>query len=203
MSKLIDSKVAARQDVWQRFNGDAATVTPGSSLLLPLDVWREYRSRWLAHDGALGIQLSPSDDVSTLADDLDRLSLITISFPAFTDGRGYSQARLLRERLGYTGEIRAVGDVLIDQLLYLRRCGFDSFDLRADQSIEDAKIAVGSLTQAYQSGVGQSPLFRRRMLSAQPVQVVRISGLPSALPSSNESELGAADRSVSLAVAAA
>lgn len=174
MPKLIDSKVAPSQDLWRPFDGDAGSIGAGAAVLLPLDVWREYRQRWLGHDGPLGVQLAPTDDVTTLAADLDRLSLITVPFAAFTDGRGFSQARLIRERLGYTGELRAVGDVLIDQLDFMRRCGFDSFALRDDQSLSDAERAFRSLSLPYQSGVGQSPLFRRRA-AASAAQVAALS----------------------------
>ena len=83
----------------------------------------------------------PDDDVAPLLPWLATLPLIAIRFPVFTDGRGYSLARLLRGRHGYAGELRAVGDVLRDQLYFLQRCGFDSFALRADQPPEEALAA--------------------------------------------------------------
>lgn len=74
-----------------------------------------------------GVLIKPADDVARLAPYLDRLALVAVLFPAFSDGRGFSHASLLRERLGYTGELRAVGDVLIDHVPLMLRCGFDSF----------------------------------------------------------------------------
>ena len=88
-----------------------------------------------------GVWLGPDDDVAPLLPWLATLPLIAIRFPVFTDGRGYSLARLLRGRHGYAGELRAVGDVLRDQLYFLQRCGFDSFALRADQPPEEALAA--------------------------------------------------------------
>jgi uncharacterized protein (DUF934 family) len=87
------------------------------------------------------VWLGPDDDVAPLLPWLATLPLIAIRFPVFTDGRGYSLARLLRGRHGYAGELRAVGDVLRDQLYFLQRCGFDSFALRADQPPEEALAA--------------------------------------------------------------
>jgi uncharacterized protein (DUF934 family) len=90
-----------------------------------------------------------------------------VSFPKFTDGRGFSTARLLRERYRYRGELRAVGDVLRDQLLFLARCGFDAFALRADQDPDAALAAFEDFTEAYQGGTDQPlPLFRRRLAEA-------------------------------------
>jgi hypothetical protein len=87
-----------------------------------------------------------------------------VNFPVFTDGRGYSIGRLLRERYGYTGELRAVGDIMQDQLFYLSRVGFDAFLLRADQSVEGAITALDSFSEAYQASVERpDPLFRRRL----------------------------------------
>ena len=88
---------------------------------------------------ATAVRIEPGDDAGLLAPYLDRISLIEITFPAFRDGRGYSSARIVREA-GYKGELRAAGDVLVDQLAYMRRCGFDSFAPAApiDRTVADA-----------------------------------------------------------------
>jgi uncharacterized protein (DUF934 family) len=89
--------------------------------------------------------------------------VIAVNFPKFTDGRGFSAARLLRERYGYQGELRAIGDVLRDQLQELERCGFDAFLLRADQDVQSALHAFADLSDQYQTSALQPlPLFRRR-----------------------------------------
>ncbi|QIQ86804.1 DUF934 domain-containing protein [Erythrobacter sp.] len=103
----------------------------------------------LEQTNATAVRIEPGDDARLLLPFLDRLALVEINFPAFTDGRGYSAARILREA-GYTGELRAVGDVLIDQLSHMRRCGFDSFapDRRLDE--EDARRAFATWENVYQ-----------------------------------------------------
>lgn len=82
-----------------------------------------------SNDVGLGVVLKPADDVSRLEPHLYRLEIVAVSFPAFNDGRGFSQASLLRQRLGYANELRAAGDVLIDQIPLMLRCGFDSFSV--------------------------------------------------------------------------
>lgn len=112
-------------------------------------------TEWLARDGAasdapVGIVLMPTDDPLALAGHLDGLAVIAVEFAKFSDGRGYSIATLLRSRLGFKGEIRAVGDVLIDQLFAMARCGIDSFALRGDQDVEAAKRAFETFPAVYQ-----------------------------------------------------
>jgi uncharacterized protein (DUF934 family) len=89
-------------------------------------------------------------DVDSIVADLPRYKTIEIKFDAFTDGRGYSTAKLLRDRFAFTGELRAVGDVTIDQLFYLSRCGFDTFALRDDQDLALAKASLNSFSNSYQ-----------------------------------------------------
>ena len=104
------------------------------------------------------------------------LSWSPVNFPQFTDGRGYSIARLLRERYGWRGELRAIGDVLRDQLFYLSRCGFDAFALRDDQDPHAALTAFDDFSEAYQASVERpQPLFRRRgpVLAGRHGMVVR------------------------------
>jgi len=110
---------------------------------------------WLKRDAAnadapVGIVLMPTDDPLALAGRLDGLAVIAVEFAKFSDGRGYSIATLLRSRLGFKGEIRAVGDVLIDQLFAMARCGIDSFALRGDQDLEVAKRAFETFPAVYQ-----------------------------------------------------
>jgi uncharacterized protein (DUF934 family) len=110
---------------------------------------------WLKRDAAnadapVGIVLMPTDDPLALAGRLDGLAVIAVEFAKFSDGRGYSIATLLRSRLGFKGEIRAVGDVLIDQLFAMARCGIDSFALRGDQDVKVAKRAFETFPAVYQ-----------------------------------------------------
>jgi uncharacterized protein (DUF934 family) len=98
---------------------------------------------------ATAVRIEPGDDARVLLPFLNRLALIEVNFPAYTDGRGYSAARILREA-GYTGELRAVGEVLIDQLSHMRRCGFDAFAPDTPLDEEDAKRAFATWENVYQ-----------------------------------------------------
>ena len=109
------------------------------------------------------LRLEPGDDPARAADRLRSAARVEVNFPSFTDGRGYSVARLLRERHGYQGELRAVGDVQRDQLFYLARCGFDAFLLRDGLDAQEALSALHDFSEAYQASVERpEPLFRRR-----------------------------------------
>lgn len=113
--------------------------------------------------GACALHLNSDETADLIAEDCKKFARIDIDFPKFADGRGYSAARLLRERYDYQGELRSVGDVLIDQLFFMARCGFTSFALRDDQVLDDAINAFASFTVCYQNDVNdQRPLFRRR-----------------------------------------
>ena len=115
------------EDPWLKL-ADAAAVPSDGMVLVSFARWREARAALLARRGPVGVALSNTDPVESLASDTARLDLIALHFPKFSDGRAYSQARLLRERLGYQGELRAIGGVLQDQLPFMLRCGFDSFE---------------------------------------------------------------------------
>jgi phosphoadenosine phosphosulfate reductase len=117
---------AFKADPWRLWaDGDVAADVRYTHV--PVTVFVENRDVFLASPHPIGLLVSPGEKVEDVADDLGRFSSIAINFPAFTDGRGYSSARLLRERYGYEGELRAVGDVLTDQIPFMRRCGIDAF----------------------------------------------------------------------------
>lgn len=135
---------------------DLLVPLPAGKLILPL-------ARWLENPRQHALWLGPDDDVEHLKPWLPELPLIAVDFPSFRDGRGYSQAYLLRTRLGWTGELRAIGDVLRDQLSHMRQCGFDSFAVRADKSAEDALKGLAGMSVLYgRSVIEPRPLFRRR-----------------------------------------
>jgi uncharacterized protein (DUF934 family) len=135
-------------------------------VLVPLALWQARREDLRARPNPVGVRLESSDAVETLAGDLRHLALIAVHFPKFADGRGFSTARLLRERYGYEGELRATGEFLPDQLPLLERCGFDAFLLRDGQDTEEALRAFDDFSDAYQTSVTQPvPLFRRRSLT--------------------------------------
>ena len=109
------------------------------------------------------VRLEPSDDPASVADRLDRVARIEVSFPKFGDGRGYSIARLLRERYGYKGELRAVGHITRDLLFFMESCGFDAFELREGEDPHEALAAFEDFSESYQASVKRPvPLFRRR-----------------------------------------
>jgi uncharacterized protein (DUF934 family) len=134
---------------------------PDGLLILPLDLWLARQAS--QSGGRDGLWLGPDDEVEPLQPWLAQLPLIAIDFPSFRDGRGYSQAYLLRTRLGWHGELRAIGDVLRDQLSHMRQCGFDSFAVREDKCAEDALKGLAGMSVLYgRSVIEPRPLFRRR-----------------------------------------
>ena len=111
---------------------------------------------------AVAVRIEPGGDARALLAHLDRLARVDIAFPAFTDGRGYSAARILREA-GFAGELRAVGDVLVDQLAYMRRCGFDAFAPDAPIDMADAEAALARFPHVYQSTADEwTPIWTLR-----------------------------------------
>ncbi len=152
---------AVVEDGWQVLT-DAEGTLPDGPVLVPLARWQSEREALLAR-GDCGVWLQSTDEPEDLAGDLGRLPLIAIDFPEFKDGRGYSSARILRDRLGYRGELRAIGDVLRDQLFYMKRCGFTSFAIRADRDPEEALESLQDFRETYQAATDNPvPLFRRR-----------------------------------------
>lgn len=109
------------------FVDSVGEMPPAGRVIVPLAVWREVRASNARDAWQIGVALAPDDAVEDILPDLDHVALISLDFPKFTDGRPYSAARLLRERYGFAGEIRATGDVLLDQIPFMIRCGFDAF----------------------------------------------------------------------------
>ena len=109
------------------------------------------------------IRLEPADDPAKVVDELERAARVEVNFPKFGDGRGYSIARLLRERYGYKGELRAVGHITRDHLFFMESCGFDAFELREGEDPHEALAAFDDFSESYQASVTRpQPLFRRR-----------------------------------------
>lgn len=158
-------------DPWQWWR-EPTRPRPVGPLILPLAAWlqRQDEATLKGQRRSLdGICLAPDDEVESIAAYLPVLPLIAIEFPSFGDGRGYSQAYLLRTRLGWTGELRALGDVLRDQLSHMRQCGFDAFAVRADRSAEDALKGLAGMSVLYgRSAIEPRPLFRRRSAGEAP-----------------------------------
>jgi len=145
-------------DGWELAPTGAPIPTQGD-VIVPLAVWNEHHGR--ARAGRLAVVLQ-SDERPEQIEALDRAPLVAIAFPKFGDGRGYTSARLLRERLRFAGDLRAVGNVLRDQLFYMMRCGFSSFALEPGKDLEGALAAFDDFSTAYQAAADDPrPLFRR------------------------------------------
>lgn len=123
---------------------------PDGAVVVSLKRWQTERDTLSARNAPLGVRLTSDQSPEALGADVHHFALIEIEFPKFRDGRGYSWARLLRQRLGYKGEIRAVGDVLRDQWLFMSRCGVDAFEVRPGTRIEDFRAAMAEQTVFYQ-----------------------------------------------------
>lgn len=150
-------------DDWRHLGEDGADET-GNGLIVPLAQLRSDPQRWLPSAGRLGARLTPVDPVEELVPLLEQLALVAVEFPNPGDGRGYSQARLLRERLGFRGELRAVGaGVRQDQVFLLARCGFDAIELAPGEDLEAARGALERYDVAYQPGDPQVALRRQRL----------------------------------------
>ena len=136
-------------------------VVAAGKMIVPLKVWLAQRDA-LQQRAEIGVWLASDERPEDLQGDIHRFSVIAVDFPKFSDGRGYSIAYNLRARLGYTGELRAIGDVLRDQLFYMQRVGFDAFAPRPDRKIGDALKALTDFSEVYQASFDQKlPLFRR------------------------------------------
>ena len=144
-----------------------AEVPDGQPVIVPLALWLERRAALIAR-GEAGVWLAPTDPPGALAGDVHRLPVIAVDFPKFSDGRGYSHARMLRERYRYPGELRAIGDVQRDQLYYLAQCGFDAFEIPDSRDAEDALSGFVDFSDGYQATAIRSPWFRRRQRGALP-----------------------------------
>jgi len=149
---------------------DPATVAvPAGKFVVPLSLWLVQRDILAARTaaGEIAVWIAADERPETLKGLLDQFPLIAVDFPKFTDGRGYSIAYNLRTRLGWTGELRAVGDVLRDQLFSMQRVGFDAYSVRSDRDPHDALKGLSDFSETYQASVDQKvPLFRRH---ARPV----------------------------------
>lgn len=172
--KLIKDGQLIDDDNWQTviIGEDVAAVDtttlviPAGRAIIPAPVWLAQRDALLPrterlHD--IAVSLAPTFRVEDIAHDVHRFPLIVVEFPKFIDGRGYSTARLLRERYAYQGELRAVGNIGRDQLFYLRRVGFNAFLLPPEQNAQEALQSLNDFPEVYQGAVDQPlPLFRRR-----------------------------------------
>lgn len=144
-------------DTWTAV-ADDAPLPADVPVIVSLQRWQTDREALIASGAPLGIRLEPGEHPQVLSDDIDLFDLIALSFPSFTDGRGYSYARILRERMDFVGELRAVGDVLRDQFLFMHRCGFDAFEVKKDADAEAFADALSVVASAYQPALDERRL---------------------------------------------
>ena len=168
-SRLIIRDGAVVADDWIVIAADHAEALPAGKIIVPLTLWLEQRTaltdRISEMNQPIGVWLDGNEDAALLADSVGRFAVIAVNFPKFADGRGYSTAALLRSRYGFKGELRAIGDVLRDQLFYMKRVGFNAFAVRADKDIHDAVKALNDFSETYQGSVDQPvPLFKRNRI---------------------------------------
>ena len=166
MPKLIKNGELV-QDNWtvlrEATGPDVLTAVPGKNFIVPLEFWKMYQDKLEDYFGDIAIWLDSDENVNDIGSDLRQFTLIALNFPVFSDGRSYTNARELRQHLNYEGEIRAIGDVLRDQMFYMARCGFNSFEIRHDQDPDACLSAFNDFQTGYQSSIDEpNPLFRRR-----------------------------------------
>lgn len=165
---LRDGRVVADDwtylaEIQEENHHSALSAFPDGGLILTLDQWLADKPKWLASNGRLGVVLSPAHKVELLAPDLARFQLVGAEFSGPSEGRGYTQGRLLRERYEWAGEMRATGYVRRDQLFFLARCGFNSFEI-PDSELAHASGAFSTFSAEYQpaNDAGLSHALRHR-----------------------------------------
>lgn len=165
-TKIIRDGVIVADD-WVLLPTGYDAAFPSGKLIVPLNIFVSRQAELTARTECTGVWMEGHDDLTPISNLIEGLPLIAIHFPKFTDGRGYSTAVLLRTRYSFKGELRATGEVLRDQLFYLRRVGFNAFAVRADKDIVDALKALTDFSESYQASTDQPvPLFRRRATHA-------------------------------------
>jgi uncharacterized protein (DUF934 family) len=159
--RLIDGRCEAAEDVFTDVADEDAT--PQGAVILSLARFQAEGDALISAGRQVGVRIQSDEEVEALAYDLPRLALVALVFPKYRDGRAYNSARLLRQRLGFTGEVRAVGDVLREQAGFMVRCGFDSFAPADGSAPAEWAHAAGRFRHVYQRGAdARAPVFEER-----------------------------------------
>ena len=168
MAQLIKHGTAA-VDTWKTLEiaeGETpeSVALPTGDVIFPFAVWQARKTEIISCHKRIGLLIQPDERIEDVAADIDYFVVIAVNFPKFVDGRGYSTASLLRQRYKYQGELRAVGDVLHDQLFYMQRVGFDSYALKDGKNVSVAiEAGFSPFSDAYQASTTQpQPHFLRR-----------------------------------------
>lgn len=163
---LIEKRGAPPAIIEDRFAKveDDAVLPESGGVLVSLARFLSEKDALLARDAALGVWLQSNESPAAIAEDLDRIAMVALDFPVFSDGRAYSSARLLRERYGYEGELRAVGDVLCEQLTFMLRSGFETFEIQSVDALDEFNSVISEVRVVYQpTGDGQATAIDRRL----------------------------------------
>ena len=151
------------EDRFTRLEDEQELPTSGGALV-SVARFQSEREQLRAGGALLGVWLKSDQSPRLIAQDLESLALVALDFPIFSDGRAYSSARLLRERYGFKGELRAIGDVLCEQLPLMLRSGFDSFEMASDKALEEFEAVVGEVSVVYQpTGDGRATAIDARL----------------------------------------
>lgn len=146
---------------WQVVAADSESL-PAGDILVPAAFWQQNQQLLQDHSGQVGVWIDSHEEIEEFATTVARLPVVAINFPKFVDGRGFSLARLLRERYGYIGEIRAIGHFIRDQLFLMQRCGFNAFQFDSEVDLAAASQSLADFSDSYQVAADEpEPLFRR------------------------------------------
>lgn len=160
MPKIIKDGNVINND-WQVLDESQELIA--GNILVPLSSWNQHQSAIAERQSDVGVWLKTTEQPNDIQGDINAIPIIAVQFDAFADGRGFSIGTLLRERLQYKGEVRAIGKVIRDQLSYLARCGFNAFDLDEHYDEKAALASLKDFSENYQAALDQpQPLFRRR-----------------------------------------
>jgi uncharacterized protein (DUF934 family) len=163
---LLERKESGAAIVDDRFTRveDESPLPAAGAVLVSLTRFQAEREALLAREGELGVWLASDESPEAIVGDLDGLALVALDFPVFSDGRAFSSARLLRERYGYAGPLRAIGDVLCEQLPFMVRSGFDQFEMQSERALEEFEAVVGEVRVVYQpTSDGRSTAMDERL----------------------------------------
>ena len=150
-------------DIWTLADDSIESLPATGNLLLSSSQWHRFSSQLEQRQDETGIWLEGNEEIADIVESIIKLPIIVIKFPKFVDGRGFSLARLLRERYHFSGELRAIGDIIRDQLYLLKHSGFNAFQLSQDIDLQQAAQSLNDFSENYQTTNAQPiPLFRRR-----------------------------------------
>ena len=154
MALIKDGRLV--DDIYARLS-DGDSLPSSGAVLVTLNRWQTDRAALLERSEPVGVQLKSDESPELIAGDLDRLALVALEFPVFRDGRAYSYARMLRDRFDFDGEVRAVGEVLMEQLHFMLRTGFDAFELQSEDPLRQYETAMQDFSVWYQPAADGRP----------------------------------------------